>query len=83
MMQITNSKSSLSIPVPLSLLRPQERVDGGVEAGEEDAAPHLELAGHLARQTLEPVPLLPEIGKLDFYIFFYSSLYMKKVIFLK
>ena len=62
MISITNSTSSLPLPVPLSLLRPQEGVDGGVEAGEEDAATHLELAGHLARQTLEPVPLLPEIG---------------------
>ena len=37
-----------SVSVLLPLLRPKKRVDGGVEAGEEDAAAHLELARHLA-----------------------------------
>ena len=44
--------------VLLSLLRPQEGVDGGVEPGQEDSAAHLELPGHLSRQAVDAVPVL-------------------------
>ena len=49
------------LSVLLALLRPKERVDGGVEAGQEDAAADLELARHLARQTFKSIPILPEM----------------------